>query len=124
MTANIPPFENRRLRYDRVVSKRSKQLDLQKIELFGDKKLGCLMYSSDHFGIKAEFIYNEKGLSITDNNFKQEFKQLKQNSHEYRSESTIKFYRIFSIVMIILILITGIFLAIYLPLRKKDNKID
>ena len=106
MTAFVPPFDNRKLRLDRVVSKKSRCLDLLNIELFGNKQLDRFwLFPSDHFGIKADFVLYDKGLTISDNNHKKTFSKIPQDSHGYRTFNEIIVFRIIGLAFVVLILL-------------------
>lgn len=65
------PFDNRRMRLDRIMMKHSKQFDIESIEMFGNEKIGeWYTYPSDHFGLLATFRLSKHGLTVQNNTHK------------------------------------------------------
>lgn len=110
MTKWMLPFDNRRMRLDRICIKDSTQIDLDDIELIGKENAGrALLSPSDHYGIAATFIKSKHGFTKINNFFKLEFSKWERNVTGYRSISTIKLYRYITLIVLLIVIIYGIY---------------
>ena len=111
------PFDNRRMRLDRIWLKDSKQLDLEDISIFADSKLGCwYLYPSDHFGLKARIVLNWNGLTLRDNSYKKEVLKLAHILH-FRSINRIVVYRVTWLVLLVIIVLAIFIWLIVIPVK-------
>lgn len=100
------PFDNRKMRLDRIAIKRSTQLDLEEIEKVAVDPLDrVFLYPSDHFGILATFKKSPTGFVPQDNEYKREYIDIPQDVTGYRTEFEIRLYQYsVSFAMLIFIL--------------------
>ena len=100
------PFDNRRLRLDRVCMKESKQLNIDEIEMVGTQPMNrVLLFPSDHFGLLAKFSKSDSGFIPQDTPFKQEFAKLPPDVHGYRTESEMRMFQIGAGTVLVLLLL-------------------
>ena len=107
MTKWMLPFDNRRMRLDRICIRDSKQIDFIDIKVIANKNAGrILLYPSDHFGLFATFCASKKGFTVTDNpRHKKEMKMILQDETGYRSIEKIVAYRLSTAALIALFII-------------------
>lgn len=119
MTKYILPFDDRLLRLDRIALKKSSQLEINSIKLFGNKQMDrFLLFPSDHFGITGDFIISKnRSVSDSENNHKLCFNKLDPLNHGGRSGDTITTYRVIFITILFII----IFQIIYRIIRKLNG---
>ena len=106
------PFDNRRMRLDRIWLKDSKQIALESMNIYGDKPVEgwCYLFPSDHFGLKATLHFDQRGLNAKYNHYKDEFYSLPQYETGFRKIKTIVVYRVVSLSLAILCIWAFLFL--------------
>ncbi|CAI2374834.1 unnamed protein product [Moneuplotes crassus] len=101
------PFDNRRMRLDRICMLESKQMSISDITMFADQRISkCYLYPSDHFGLRAELILG-KPFKPKDNRHKREMKKIAKET-QYRSIKCIIALRILAGAFLALFLLGGI----------------
>jgi endonuclease/exonuclease/phosphatase family metal-dependent hydrolase len=100
-------FDDRRLRYDRICMKQSKQFDIKNIKMIATDKIETSdLYASDHFGLAAEFSPSSHGFIPAETEFKQEFSMLPQNNTGFSTDTDILFMKIASLITILLFVLS------------------
>mmetsp|Transcript_24142 Transcript_24142/g.27845 ORF Transcript_24142/g.27845 Transcript_24142/m.27845 type:complete len:180 (+) Transcript_24142:453-992(+) len=102
MTKWMLPFDNRRMRLDRICIKDSKQIDLVDIKMIANQNTGrALLYPSDHFGLLATFCVSKSGFTSNQSTrHKKEMKMILQDETGYRSIERIVIYRVCTFALI------------------------
>jgi len=114
MSGCMLPFDNRRMRLDRIAMRPSKQIDLLDIKMVGTENAGrACLYPSDHFGLMASFSKNSNGLYQMNNRHKKEFLTIPKDVTGYRSVELIITYRCVTIASIVLVLILGFYMLFF-----------
>mmetsp|Transcript_17127 Transcript_17127/g.15098 ORF Transcript_17127/g.15098 Transcript_17127/m.15098 type:complete len:160 (+) Transcript_17127:517-996(+) len=100
------PFDNRRMRLDRICLKNSKDFDLVDIQVVAKEKLNRIMLSpSDHFGLLATFKKSILGFQAEKNEYKREFNLIPKDVHGFRTIPTIVLYRVIAFLAIVLVVL-------------------
>ena len=102
MTGWMYPFDNRRMRLDRICLKNSTDFDLIEIKVVAKKKLDrIILNSSDHFGLLATFKRSKTGFKGGKmNKYKEEFAQIPPDVHGFRKMELIVTYRTIAALVI------------------------